>query len=187
MNKEARNIAYGLIYASVLIIICVIIRPHGLAANDGLSYFGGLKVTVIPYALSFLMYAFFCWEVAASLGSKQRADRIMSYSLKLMAVLLGGLVVTPHNFVITIHTYIGTALFFYQLIFSFWLVGTLMRNWKGVILVAIEFLSGLAALYYLPKPYGLLLQSQVIYQLAFGLLLINALNLRLQQKKVRKN
>lgn len=176
MTDASRKVSYGLAAAFALLAVCVLIRPAGLAANDGLSYFGGFATTIIPYSLAFFLNAFFYWEAARGLDNGHFPYKYAATSLRVMAVLLIGLVVTPHQLVDPIHTKIGAALFSFQLLLSIWLLIKLAPSWQNITLVLAEVLSGLGALYYLPKAHGLLLQFQVIFQLAFGWLLIRALN-----------
>ena len=155
-----------------MLLACLLLRPSGLAANDGLSYFGGFLNTAVPYSFSFLLYAYFLWRVApllaTSLGSKDAWAIVLA--LRVMSGLLVGLVLTPHTLVNGIHTVFGTALFASQLLFSIYLF-VRQRDWQNGVILLVQLASGLAALYYLPKHGGLLLQSQVMFQLAFGLLL----------------
>lgn len=176
MTDASRKVSYGLAAVFVLLALCVMIRPAGLAANDGLSYFGGFATTIIPYSLAFFLNAFFYWEAARGLNNDHFPYKYAATSLRVMAVLLIGLVVTPHELVNYIHTKIGATLFSFQLLLSIWMLIKIAPSWQNIILVLVEVLSGLAALYYLPKAHGLLLQSQVIFQLAFGLLLVRVLN-----------
>lgn len=163
---------YALLAAGAMLAICLLMRPAGLAANDGLSYFGGFLNTAVPYSFSFLLYAYFLWRVApllaASLGGKYAW--VIALVPRVMTGFLVGLVLTPHTLVNNIHTAFGSALFALQLLFSIYIFA-FRRSWQNGVILIIELASGLAALYYLPKPEGLLLQSQVIFQLAFGLLL----------------
>lgn len=166
---------YALLAAGAMLLACIFIRPAGLAANDGLSYFGGFLNTVVPYSFSFLLYAYFLWRVASllALSFLGRYGWFVALVLRTMAVFLAGLVLTPHTLVNSIHTAFGSALFSLQLLLSLYLLAV-RRDWLNAVIFIAELTSGLTALYYLPRPVGLLLQSQVIFQLAFGLLLRRA-------------
>ena len=176
MTRASRNVAIGLSSAFGLLLLCVLIRPAGLAANDGLSYFGGYKTTVIPYTLAFFLVAYFYWETAKILVVENSSKRHMTMAMRAMAVLLVGLVLTPHNLVDPIHTKIGTALFVLQLLLTIWFIAKVEFSWVNLGLGLLELFGGLVSFYYLPKPHGLLLQGQVIFQLAFGVLLFRILN-----------
>ncbi len=172
MEHSSKNILYGLVTGLLLLALCIAIRPAGLAANDGISYFGGYINTAIPYSLAFLAIACSYWGATNKLHSKMLHRKFIIISLRFMAILLVGLVVTPHQIVNPIHTAIGSILFFYQLVLSIWLIAKVYFTWQTLVLVLIEFLSGVAAFYYLPLSHGLLLQAQIVFQLAFGVLLI---------------
>ncbi len=176
MTQAARSISYGLIAAFTLLLICILIRPAGLSANDGLSYFGSFKNTIIPYSAAFFLNAYFYWEAARVLVNNNKLHNYVAYGLRVMALLLTGLVLTPHTLVNPIHTAIGTTLFVFQLVLSIWLLVKIDFSWQNLGLVCIELCGGLISFYYLPKPHGLLLQGQVIFQLAFGILLCKVVN-----------
>ena len=53
-------ILFGFLFAAILFILCVVSRPESLGHNDGLSYFGAVWWTVIPYTIAFLTYATCC-------------------------------------------------------------------------------------------------------------------------------
>jgi len=53
----------------------------------------------------------------------------------------------------------------------------LASNLVNIGLFGLELLCGIAAWYYLPLSQGLLLQTQVIFQLAFAALLVRVINL----------
>ena len=67
MTRVAQDIAKGLSVAFVLFLLCIAIRPAGLAAHDGLSYFGSFKTTIIPYSTAFFLTAYFYWKAARKL------------------------------------------------------------------------------------------------------------------------
>ena len=176
MSKAALNVIYGLAATFTLFSICILIRPAGLAANDGLSYFGTFKTTIIPYSLAFLVDAYFYLKTAAYIKVDIPTFKYLTMSLQIMAVLLVGLLLTPHTLFDSIHTMFGATLFSLQFLLSIWLLLKDHFDWQNIALFILEFLSGLAAFYYLPKPNGLLLQTQLIFQLAFGAMLVRALN-----------
>lgn len=176
MTKPAKLVVYGLAAATVLMILDVIIRPQGLAANNGLSYYGDYKASIIPYSLAFFSSAFTYWEAARDFDGKHALNKRLSLAMKIMAGLFIGLLVTPSSFVDPIHTCIGTALFSFQLAVSMWLLFRYMKDWQTAVLAAVMWLSGLGAFYYLQGSHGFLLQTQVIFQFAFAAILVRALN-----------
>lgn len=176
LNRPSRKLVTGFALALSLLVLCIFIRPAGLAANDGLSYFGGFKNTVIIYSLALITYAFFYWKASGVVTNTSKINRsLIKWSLRVFALLLIGLVITPHNLVNTIHTIVGATLFSFELLFSIRLAGD-TKSYFDAGLVILEFGGGLVALFYLPKSHGLLLQAQLIFQFAFGLLLIRFLN-----------
>lgn len=174
MDHQAfRSVLYsqGCFYLGL--IVCVIIKPHGLATNDGISYYGIYRETVLPYAFALLGAAYFCLQASGELADSH--FQLLRNWLKIMAILLAGLVVTPYaagTWVDYLHTTFGTILFAGQLLFSIWLIWQLHNKVWAIVLTVIEFFAGVASAIYLKPTHGLLLQTQVIFQLAFGALLL---------------
>ena len=171
----AKNIANSLIASFVMVGVCLMIRPAGFNANDGLSYFGGFLSTLFPYSVGLIIGAYYYWQASQCLPTKHPQLKVLYYSFQIIACLLIGLLVTPHNLVNPLHTAIGSTLFVYQLGLSIWLAWETWPNQLAAWFVVIEFISGLFAFYYLPRSFGFMLQSQIVFQLAFGLLIINVL------------
>lgn len=176
MTKAARTVSYGVAAAAALFAVCILIRPQGLGADNGLSYYGDFKTTIIPYSLAFFAAAYSYLEAARYVKDGRGFAGNLALALRAMAALMVGLLVTPSSLVNPIHTFMGTTLFSLQLAVSMWLLLKFFKDWQTTLLVAMMWLSGLAALYYLPRSQGLLLQTQVVFQLAFGLLLIRTLD-----------
>ncbi|HEX3426358.1 MAG TPA: hypothetical protein VHT30_09515 [Acidimicrobiales bacterium] len=162
--------------AAVLLAACVVIRPASLTADDGLSYFGVSLSTVLPYAAAYFWQSACYWRVSRAVARGSRANIGLALSLQAMAVLIAALVVAPTSLVGFLHDTLGTVLFCLQLALSIWWVLRTDAAWQGRTLLAIEFLAGVVALYYLQRHLGLLLEAQVVFQLAFGLLLIRRLD-----------
>jgi hypothetical protein len=167
MDKDTRNICFGLGLALILSLIFIAIRPAGLAVDEGFSYYGNFANTVIPYVACFVVYAFCLWK-----ASELVRNKILVYSIRVMALMLIGLVMTPSNIINSLHMVFGTVLFVLQLLISFWIAGWYDRRLINIVLAVIELIGGLISFYYLSKPYGILLQGQAIFQLAFAFLLV---------------
>jgi len=172
MTKLARNLTCGYSAVFVLLLVCILIRPAGLAANDGLSYFGAYATTIVPYSAAFLLNAYMYWRA----GQQVKSPKYLGPSLKIMAVMLVGLVLTPHTLLDPIHTVFGATLFSLQLIMSAWLVIKNKFDRVDTGLVLSELFAGLMSFYYLPKLHGLLLQWQIIFQVSFAALLVRVLD-----------
>lgn len=125
--------------------------------------------------MAFFASAYSYWEAARYLKEKSGFKRQLARALQVMTILGIGLLVTPSSLVDPIHTVIGTVLFSFQLLLSMWVLFKYLKDWLTIVSVAAMWLSGLGALYYLSKPEGLLLQAQVVFQIAFWSLVIRTL------------
>lgn len=154
--------------------LCIIIKPHGLTANDGLSYYGVFKSTIIPYAISLLLPSFFFLRIGLELDSKKYMQLRLVFFF--FSICMLGLVLTPYNantFLYALHTTLGSILFATQLLVT----GVMAIEQKDHLLIPyywlIELIAGIVSALYLAPTKGYLLEYQVIFQLFFSLILIS--------------
>jgi hypothetical protein len=174
-RKSIQYIQTGLIIFFILLAICVVIRPTGLNANSGISYYGVYGNTLIPYSLAFLAVSVSTWRSAKIIHKETKIDRYIRLVLQLFTILFLGILLTPHTVLPHEHVMFGSALFSLQLILGVILVFAVSRDFWNAALLAIAFLSGVASLIYLNTPHGFMIQSQVIFQIAIWILFIRAL------------
>lgn len=178
MQPAARYILYGQVCFYVGLILCVILKPHGLAANAGISYYGDYKLTILPYTLALLGSAIFTIRAAQNLHNQE----IIKNVLLAISVLTIGILLTPDAWSRTsadVHTIFGIILFSLQLLLSFYLIWKLHFRWQAIALTGLEVAAGISAFIWLAPPTGLLLQAQAVFQVAFAGLLLYTLQ-RLQ-------
>jgi hypothetical protein len=176
MNSNAKSsnvlsaraiLLFGFLFAVILFIICVIARPESLGHNDGLSYFGALWWTVVPYTLAFLTYSICCFIAARKINAKSNSSKVIKIFLIAMSLLLIGLIITPHTVINSIHKVFGSTLFASQLLLSLYLLYKNGMNYFIFILILIMFTSGIFSAAYLTSASGFMIQAQIIYQIAF--------------------
>jgi hypothetical protein len=175
MKQAVRSILLGQVCLYTGLIICVLLKPNGLAVNDGTSYFGIYRETFFTYAFGLLGAAYFAARASAQLPPNAA---LLRQALKVYALLIVGIVITPYavgKWIDYLHITFGSALFSLQLLLSCWLVWQLHYVWWSVALTLVELVSGIAAAIYLGPSHGLLFQAQVIFQLAFGALFVLSL------------
>ncbi|HET9850583.1 MAG TPA: hypothetical protein VFP35_03105 [Candidatus Saccharimonadales bacterium] len=172
--RQSIFISQAVLYGSFL--LCVLIAPASLAANNGLSYFGVHPLTAIPFGAGLIISAYL---IFSALGRWQaNLHKPVRRALQVVALLMIGVVLTPYSissWFDYLHTAIGTCLFVIQLIVAFWIIKKGGWHWRDVLLLAIQVAGGVIALIYLKLDQGFLLQGQVIFQLAFSGILLNNL------------
>jgi hypothetical protein len=177
-SQAIRSIVWGQACLYTGLVVAILIKPSGLASNDGISYFGTFARTVVPYTLGLLGSAYLCLIASKYIDSPE--FRPLKDSLVAIALLMVFIVATPYSvkpLLDWIHTAAGTALFCLQLLLSGWLAYKLHYNIAIVVLAIIELAAGIACAIYLLPNHGLLMQCQIIFQVAFGILLIYSLHL----------
>lgn len=177
MRSQAwRLIIWGQVCFYIGLLIAVMIRPAGLTANSGISYYGIFAETFIPFEISLLGGAVFTWLFAQHID--EMSLRPVRESLLTMAVLTSIVAVTPYavdTLMDSIHRTAGALLFILQLILSFWLIAKLHHAIWAVLLTMAELVAGIACALYLYPTHGYLFQAQVLFQFFFSALLIYGL------------
>ena len=173
-RKIIQYLQISLISFFVLLMICVAIRPTGLIANSGISYYGVYGNTLLPYSLGFLLVSVATWRSASIMQAETKSEKHIRRALQAFTILFLGLLLTPHTVLPGEHVFFGSTLFGLQLILGILLVLTVRRDWINAFLLAIAFLSGVASLIYLTSSHGYMIQSQVIFQVSIWLLFIRA-------------
>lgn len=157
------------------LIVSLAILPAALGANAGVSYFGVHISSAIPYGLGLLSAGGFVWQAA---GRLRKHQRLLSGLLYCMGPLYAGIVATPYSagpVFDWIHTSLGSVLFALELLVSGYLAFGHYRDKLNVSLWLIELAGGIISALYLAPSHGYLLQGQLLFQLAFGLLIARIL------------
>lgn len=175
-SRALRSIVLGQVCLYAGLVVAILLKPQGLAANAGISYYGIYARTAGPMAVGLLGSAFFSWLAAGQIHESEL--RPVKLGLIVFALLTIAIVVTPYsvsNFLDWLHTGTGSALFSLQLILSGWLVAKLRYNFWALLLTGVELAAGIACAIYLRPTHGFLIQFQILFQLAFGTLLVYSL------------
>ncbi len=178
-----RSIVYGLVGFFVLLVCAVVRLPEGITANRGFSYYGDYRETV-PYFRA----AFGCCGASMLLASfllpRGKPFAAMRVSFWIMFVLICGVAFTtvPGTTQFHImHKCFGIPLFIFQFCFGTWLALFVSKTRVNVTLFLVLLLGDIASLLgllYLQDanplfPY--LLHSQVLFQAAFGAIVVYSL------------
>ncbi len=180
-KKSVQYLVAGLVTFFSLITIAIVIRPAGLFVNSGISYYGNWNETVIPYGLAFIVNSYLLWRASSYIGNKNKIDIGLEIVLRITAVLMIGILLTPYNvFNMTslnyVHRTIGTAMFSVQMVMAVSIVISNYRDPKYLLLITSTFIGGIGALVYLLQPTGYMIESQIIFQISIWLIFIRYLS-----------
>ncbi len=158
------------------LIVCVIIRPAGLNANDGISYYGTYYQTLLPYVIALTGSAMVGLYAVNKfvINPDFKYVRIIMLAIFLLTV---GIVLTPYSYsqlFSDMHELFGSLTFILQGVLTIQVVLFVHRDRVNNLLILLELLGGLMSAYYLTPKQGLLIQGQMLFQLAFGLILIRS-------------
>ena len=176
-NQAIRYFLYGQLGFLLGLAVCVALLPSGLGMNRGFSYYGDVPLTLLPYSLAFLAIAIF--TLLASYALPDAAPfRVIKIVFRctmplLFLIVLSTLSLDP--LVIQIHITCGVTLFILQVLFATWLAFLVCRGWRNALLYVLLFAGGLVSLLSLSHVITYLIHGQVVFQLAFGGLVLNTL------------
>ncbi len=177
IRQAIRFIFFGLLSFFLCLFISVLILPEGLWTNRGFSYYGDMDATVWLYRLAFLLCGIFLLLAAKALPARM-PFAIVRIACWILFPLLVGIVLTtvPNNPALArIHRGIGVTLFIAQLLLDSWLALVVCRDrysrWLFSLLLLGAVMSLLGVLNIVPY----LLESQTIFLLVFGTLLLYSL------------
>jgi hypothetical protein len=183
-ETRQRYVVYSQLCLFIGMLFCIVIKPKGLAANSGISYYGTFLKTVVPYTAGILGSAYFSYRLARTLRSSSLA--LAQSILVVISILSIGIVLTPYSINAILnwaHTILGSIIFVLQLVLSGWIIKNLNFNSSMLILWLLEIGCGILAAIYIRPPHGFLIQSQLLFQLLFAIILFRSFN---RDKQVAK-
>jgi hypothetical protein len=155
------------------VVVCFAVTGGGLSHNHGFSVYGGRVSTIIPWAVGFVAAAYFILCAAALLDD---TDHMVAQSLRITVALLFGVLFTPdtlNQFFYDAHIVASIALFLFEAIVGLWLVRR--NNVRAVLqLYVIQIAGGIVAGLSQAQWIGLLSPGILVFQVAFGALLVTA-------------
>lgn len=172
MHLSVRRILLGQLVLYGGLTTCILILPSGLSSNDGISYYGTHAQTVIPYAFGLIGAAIFGWLAANALT--EPSLRIVRLSLDIYGFLMLGVIMTPYGtgrWMNDAHTLISVTLFSLQTLLGVWFASKL-ATWWSWLLILIAVGAGFISILFISPTHGFLLQAQLVFQVAFGVLVV---------------
>jgi hypothetical protein len=176
-----RALAYlagGQLGLVALLALSLALLPQGVAQHEALSYYGAQATTVAPYTLAFLSAALGTQGALRLLPARPEPLRRLRSALRAIVILLLAVLVTPYtgeSALDGLHTVFATALFATATALALWLAARVLDDRLTRTLAAIQVASGLLVL--LSQTAGVHQQAagELLFVLAFGLLLIRSL------------
>ena len=176
-NASVRYLIYGQIGFFVCISIAILLAPSGLHANHGLSFYGVTWPTTVLYAIGFFLIGYFSAKATKYFASDSVEHKVITKILRLVPWLLFAIYVTPYSvgqWMDDIHSAFGSTLFVLELGLAIWLAFFVLRDRILKFLTITQFAGGLVSFFSLLGFMSLLIQGQIVFQLAFGVLIIRA-------------
>jgi hypothetical protein len=151
--------------------LCFVVTGGGLGHNHGFSVYGGSWSTVLPWAVGIAGAAALIWRAADALPDE---DPALGRCLRINVVLLVFILLTPDTIdqaFYVAHIVASVALFLFQAVVGLWLV---VRTRSNLVLqlYALQIAAGLVAGASQAQWIGLLSPGILVFQLAFGALLV---------------
>jgi len=171
MNGARRLLLLAQLAFWSCVLLCFAVTGGGLGHNHGFSVYGGKWTTILPWAVGIAAAAALIWRAADELTDE---DPPLARCLRINVVLLVFILLTPDSidqFFYVAHIVASVALFLFQAIVGLWLV---LRSRSSVVLqlYVVQIAAGLVAGASQAQWIGLLSPGILVFQLAFGALLV---------------
>ena len=155
------------------VVICFAVTGGDLSHNHGFSVYGGKWTTIVPWAVGFLAAAVLILRAASLLDE---SDRVFAWGLRLLVLFALGILFTPdtvNQFFYDAHIVASVLLFLFQAVLGLWIVlrahATLLTR-----IYVLQIAGGIVAGMSQAQWVGLLAVGILVFQIAFGALLVLA-------------
>jgi hypothetical protein len=156
------------------VAVCFLLTGGGLSHNHGFSIYGGRVSTIVPWAIGFVIASFYILRAAALLDT---TDRVLGQGLRITVVLLLAVLFTPDTvdrLFYVAHIVASVLLFLFEAILGLWIAHR--SEQRAVLqLYVVQIAGGIVAALSQAQWIGLLSPGILVFQVAFGALLIAAL------------
>jgi hypothetical protein len=172
-----------------MLVVCYLLEPHAPTQKEGISYYGNYLHTLVPYTVAFIASGLFTFGAATTMRAVSTELRRLKMALYILAILLICLTLVPslyNSFVGLVHVGIGSGIFLDQMAIGLWFVRRRAGNFIDYGLVAVMIASGGAAGLSVPDVIDVMFVSQVIYEVAAGVLIVRALAYMLSEARDTK-
>jgi len=172
MNDARRLLLFAQLAFWTCVVLCFAVTGGGLSHNHGFSVYGGRWTTILPWAVGISAAGALIWRAADILSDE---DQALARCLRITVVLLVFILLTPDSidqFFYVTHIVASVALFLFQAIVGLWLM---LRTRSGAVLqlYVLQIAGGLVAGASQAQWIGLLSPGILVFQLAFGALLVS--------------
>lgn len=180
-SESKRLFICGQFCLYVFLAVSILLKPEYLKGNGGLSNYGVHWPSVISYSLAFLSASGFTFASAffmRPVGSVRDRFKFFLYIYaSLLLLLLASTYFYKHSDLLrNVHILIGSLLLLYQLVVSIWVYFKINRSFIITALVLLQLAAVIIGGLSLRSILDLLLASQILSALSFGLAIIYSFN-----------
>ncbi len=177
-HKSIDYLIYGHLSFYFFVLLSILLVPSGVLTNNGLSYYGTLRLTLPLFVLAVVSASFFIILAVSLLPKGDRFFQMFETFLFVVICLLLAVVATPYSlspFFYKLHKVFAWALFMTQGGMGVWL--TLYtyqrkRDFFWLLVKAAALGIGFLSLNHIVP---LLIVGQLLYEIAFGFILVRSL------------
>jgi hypothetical protein len=173
---KALMVAYIALFGALL--IDGLVWPTSNVNIYGISYYLVHIRTFFPLALGFVICIALVIHVGRQLPGNEQPFRTLRASFIAIGVLMAGIMLTPYTwntFFNWAHMTLGAALFVIQLALSIWITSRWVHGGITVIMIIVQLVGGILAMFSLPdNGINLLMPGEIIFQFGFAILLLSS-------------
>ncbi|MHB8189403.1 MAG: hypothetical protein ACYDHP_03040 [Ferrimicrobium sp.] len=176
-GKVVRNIVIAELTLFGFLAVTMIVWPHPIVYS--VSYYLAYLPSFAFLGIGLVASDIFVIRAAKALP-RGGATGVIRIGLFMIATLMVGMLLTPYTwsaFFNWAHTTVGTLLFLVQFVLSIWLTARELPSILNHLMVLLEIVGGLAAmLSLLNSSLALLFQGEILFQVAFSILLLASID-----------
>ena len=188
MAKSLRYLWLSSLSFAITVVVCTGLYSHSLLTHTGLSDFGNLGSTLLPYSVGLVATSYFLLRACRALGELATlAARSFRAGLEGIALALLGIVATPSgstiSFVQDLHGAFGFIIFVTQAALSLHYLIKARGDALDWLLLALQLVAICLVIlsFHAVGVLRLMLPAQLLAIVAFGALLIRAVSYRAGQ------
>ncbi|HET8709722.1 MAG TPA: hypothetical protein VFL85_05615 [Candidatus Saccharimonadales bacterium] len=157
--------------------VCILISRAAITTNVGISYYGAVSSTLVPYAAGFLLTCWFVVQAVLRIDTKRPAEKYMVRGLIALVVLMIAVLAIPYDrgfWIYWLHVALGTSLFLVEMAMAIWMSLRVQGDAVNRGLFALMSAAGIVSALSLVRWASLMVPGQLVYELCFTLILLRA-------------
>jgi hypothetical protein len=174
-NRAVRYIFYSQLAVLATSAVCLYLDSSQLFSNNGFSFYGNFRATVVPFAMGLLGCAYFAYKTSKAIKSHTWQGDLLRSAYRLTAVSLVGIVLAPsfaNKLTAVMHLFFGSIMYTTQAVVAWKLLGDFWQSRFDRALLILQLCSVAVIVLSFSKirVLDLMIPAQIAELIGFGVL-----------------